>query len=242
MEQKNNSLRFMAISGWALSLILICTFIANGAWVTPTANPPSENLSAPINVGSSNQTKLGALSLNGAFTAGGTATFTPSADGASTFKVTNHGGTSMININSLTGALTVQGSTSGPALSLDSDSGSLGALNLVDNVFSITGTGAKLGIGTTPTTDNLEITGSANASGQIKSSTGFCIGASCITEWPAGGSSVPASTIVLSEFQSNAGLETAGFTPKTSGGLPLYINAQTQEYGPTTPFYLFEKL
>lgn len=247
MEQKNNSLRFMAITGWALSLILICAFIAQGAWVTPTANPPSENLSAPINVGSSNQTKLGALSLNGAFTSASTAlfqgntTFTPSADGTSIFKITNHAGTSMFNINSQAGSLSLQGSASGPALSLDDNSGSFGALDIASNVLSLTGVGAKLGIGVTPTTDNLEIIGSTNASGQVKSDTGFCIGASCITSWPEGGSSIPATTVVLSEFQSNANLQAAGFVPKTSLGMPLYINAQTQEYGPTTPFYLFEK-
>jgi len=43
-------------------------------------------------------------------------------------------------------------------------------------------TGYKLGIGANPSADNLEVNGTAHASGNIKSTTGFCIGASCITE------------------------------------------------------------
>jgi hypothetical protein len=47
--------------------------------------------------------------------------------------------------------------------------------------FGIT-PGNKFGIGIAPTTDNLEVAGSVSSTGNISSGTGFCIGASCITE------------------------------------------------------------
>lgn len=81
MEQKIHSYKFMAISGWALALVVICISIANGAWSPATANPTGGNPEAPINASSNAQTKLGGLTLNGAFNAatsslfGGTATF-----------------------------------------------------------------------------------------------------------------------------------------------------------------------
>jgi hypothetical protein len=41
--------------------------------------------------------------------------------------------------------------------------------------------GFKMGIGIVPTDDNLEVAGSMKATGQVKSDTGYCIGASCIS-------------------------------------------------------------
>ncbi len=44
---------------------------AAGDWTAPTANPPGNNVDAPINVGSSAQVKIGALTVGGAVINGG---------------------------------------------------------------------------------------------------------------------------------------------------------------------------
>ncbi len=224
MEQKNHRLHFMAISGWALALVLLCVSIANGTWQSATANPPGDNLSAPINVGSSAQTKSGAFTLNGTFSAtsnslfGGTATFTPSVDSTSTFKVTNAAGDSMININSTAGTSTI------------------GPLNLTGVVGSLLGTGAKLNVGNSNSTYNLDVTGTARATDNIRSDAGFCIATDCITSWPSGGTpdgNVPLNGIILGENPSDASIIAGGYTYNpadtvlTSGMNTLYIYTKT---------------
>jgi hypothetical protein len=44
---------------------------AAGDWKAPTANPPGDNVDAPINVGPANQIKIGALTMGGAVINGG---------------------------------------------------------------------------------------------------------------------------------------------------------------------------
>ncbi len=208
MEQKNRSIFFLAISGWVLVLILMFSFISKGAWVAPTANPVAGDtgIAAPINISNSAQTKAGNLTLQG------NVLLSPTANNASSFKITNASSATMLNIDSSTGAITLQGSAEGPALSLNSSSGSLGAVNVSGVLASIIGENAKLGIGAAPITDNLEVTGTAKTTGNITSNTGFCIGLDCITSWPTGGSGVPASGIVLSLSQNNAALIAGGFS------------------------------
>ena len=249
MEHKNNSLRFMAISGWALSLILVCIFIANGAWVTPTANPPGENISAPVNVGSSNQIKAGSLTLNGDFTASadslfrGNTTFTPIVNNANQFTITDAIGNNLLKIDSTNNVTYLNGGTA--SISLNNTGADIGGLSIGANSMNFgAGPGYSLGIGMIPVSDNLAVDGSVQSTGQIKSDSGFCIGASCINTWPIGGGGgyeIPRTTIVLSEFQWNMDLEIAGFMPRTYLGMPLYVNAEIYDYGPKVPFYLFEK-
>lgn len=248
MEQKNNSLRFMAISGWALSLILVCTFIARGAWVTPTANPPGENISAPLNVGSSNQTKQGSLTLSGPFTAAtttlfqGTTTFTPTANNVNQFKVTNATGTELFKIDSVNSTTALTGG--GTSLSLGASGASLGALTIGSTSMNFgLAPGFKLGIGKAATSDNLEVAGTINSTGNIKSTTGFCIGVSCITEWPTGGSGsgVPSSGIILSQDQTNPLIEMQGYTLMNLMGVPYTVTATAGGMGGTLPLYLFQK-
>jgi len=233
MKQNNNPFRFAAISIWAVALILVCGFIANGAWVTPTANPPAENLSAPLNVGTSNQTKQGSLTISDALTVAssslfqGTATFTPTANSENQFKITNAAETELFKIDST------------------NNTASLKDLSISANTMNFgTTTDFKLGIGQVPTTNNLEVNGTASSTGNITSSTGFCIGASCITEWPSGegggGESIPQSGIVLSQTDTNASLEAGGFALKRASGMPFVIMVDNAFLGPT-PFYLFEK-
>ncbi len=54
------------VLGLVVTGLLSYQFISAQTWTNPPANPPSSNASAPINVGSSNQTKSGGLTINGA--------------------------------------------------------------------------------------------------------------------------------------------------------------------------------
>ena len=239
MEQKNHGLRFMAISGWALALILICASIANGTWQSATANPPGDNLSARINVGSSTQTKSGALTLNNALTVSGaslfqsTATFTPTANNANQFKITNAAGNDLFKIDTTNNITSISGGGTGIGLT---DSGAaIGALTVGSNdmIFGSV-SGYKLGIGllSNELTDNLTVSGTSKATSYVKSDTGFCIGASCITTWPTSGESgspVPSTGMVLSSINSNPQILTAGYTqfeqmPGMPYTVPYYLN------------------
>lgn len=55
----NKSNLISLVAGAILGSVLIA-----GAWTDAPANPPADNVAAPINVGSDNQTKLGSLILN----------------------------------------------------------------------------------------------------------------------------------------------------------------------------------
>lgn len=48
----------------AIPVLLLAGFVVAGAWTDAPANPPANNVAAPINVGTDNQTKLGSLILN----------------------------------------------------------------------------------------------------------------------------------------------------------------------------------
>ncbi|MDD3156085.1 MAG: hypothetical protein PHP14_01330 [Candidatus Pacebacteria bacterium] len=95
----------------------------------------------------------------------GTATFTPTANSENQFKITNAAETELFKIDST------------------NNTASLKDLSISANTMNFgTTTDFKLGIGQVPTTNNLEVNGTASSTGNITSSTGFCIGASCITE------------------------------------------------------------
>lgn len=228
MEQKNRPIHFLAISGWALAIILMFALVSKGAWVEPTASPTGGDgsIAAPINISSSPQTKAGNLTLQG------NVLLTPLANNASSFKITNAAGTSMFNIDSSTGAVALQGHASGPSLSLNSTSGTMGPISVSGVLASIVGTGAKLGVGAAPVTDTLEVAGTAKATGNISSDTGFCIGASCITTWPEGGAGVPATGIVLSATPTNPLLIAGGFAE---------IPGATITDSLMNPYYLYVK-
>jgi hypothetical protein len=48
----------------AIPVLLLAGFVVAGAWTDAPANPPANNVAAPLNVGTDNQTKLGSLILN----------------------------------------------------------------------------------------------------------------------------------------------------------------------------------
>ena len=63
-----HSIKFLGLTlGIALSIFAIS--LAVYAWTAPTAAPPDGNVPAPINVGTTTQTKAGALGVGGVFTA-----------------------------------------------------------------------------------------------------------------------------------------------------------------------------
>lgn len=236
----NKKYFFPAITGWALLVVFALFIITKGAWNPATANPPGSNALAPVNVGASNQTKSGALTVSGAFVASNTATFqspvtvTPLADSETLFKITNATGTEFFKINSVNNTSTL--SAGGTSLSLGATGASLNGLNVASSTmtFGIT-PGNKFGIGIAPTSDNLEIAGSVKSSGNIASTTGFCIGASCITEWPTGGSGdgVPATGMILSSISNNAALIAEGYTQWVHPMGPAYQVMATNPMGNT---------
>jgi len=56
---------YVATASFILLLLMICNYIFG--WTTPTQAPPNANLSAPLNVSATNQSKIGALTI-GSFT------------------------------------------------------------------------------------------------------------------------------------------------------------------------------
>jgi hypothetical protein len=112
--------------GIALSIFLISFVVfAVGEWTGPSATPPSENVSAPINTGSETQLKTGALGIGGVLETntlkitGGTPgvgkVLTSDADGLASW--TNNITTTEIT----TGTLKVTGGTPGVGKVLVSD-------------------------------------------------------------------------------------------------------------------------
>ncbi len=249
---KNKNYLIPAIAGWTILAVFAFVFISKGTWQVPTDHPPAGNLSAPLNIGSSNQTKAGNLSLSGAFNVASSATFqssvtlTPLVDSESLFKITNATGTEFFKVNSTNNTSTL--SAGGTSLALSSAGATLGDLNIAGTTMSFgIAPGYKLGIGIIPTADNLEIAGSAKATGQVKSDTGFCIGVNCITEWPSGeggggggeGESVPVSGMILSTVAFNNTIMSAGYTMLDFAGMPVTI--QGSGGGMPMSFYVYEK-
>lgn len=60
---KKNIYFYTNLFAWGLVLVLIGNYVFG--WTTPTGNPPTSNLSAPINVSSTAQTKTGSLTVEG---------------------------------------------------------------------------------------------------------------------------------------------------------------------------------
>jgi len=52
---------YVATASFILLLLMVCNYIFG--WTTPTQPPPNANLSAPLNVSATNQSKIGALSI-----------------------------------------------------------------------------------------------------------------------------------------------------------------------------------
>ena len=67
MKQKNLYF-YTNLLAWGLVLLLIGNYVFG--WTTPSGDPPGSNLPAPINVGSTEQTKAGNLIIGGSLTTG----------------------------------------------------------------------------------------------------------------------------------------------------------------------------
>jgi hypothetical protein len=122
------------------------------------------------------------LTVSGASLFQSTATFTPTANNANQFKITNAAGNDLFKIDTTNNITSISGGGTGIGLT---DSGAaIGALTVGSNdmIFGSV-SGYKLGIGllSNELTDNLTVSGTSKATSYVKSDTGFCIGASCIT-------------------------------------------------------------
>ena len=232
MEQKNHSLSVLAISGWTLVLVMMFAYITHG-WTAPTANPTASNVPPPINTGSAAQTKTGAFTLGGVLDVNNTVSINPTSDGTSIFSVTDASNATMLNVNSTADQITLQGAAAGPALTLGSTA-ALGPLTISGVNSYFTGTGAKVGIGGVPTTNELEVTGNISATDTITATNQMCLGVSCISTWPTGGEGggVPSTGIVLSIIDNNTTIINAGFT-QISGAI-ITDNM-------FTPYFLYTK-
>lgn len=231
MEQKNHSLSILAVSGWTLALVMMFAYITHG-WTAPTATPPGSNISAPINAGAAAQTKTGAFTLGGALDVNNTVSVNPTSDGTSIFSVTDASNATMLNVNSTADQITLQGAAAGPALTLGSTA-ALGPLTISGVNSYFTGSGAKVGIGGVPTTNELEVTGSISATNTISATQQMCLASSCIATWPSSeGGGVPSTGIILSTIDNNPTLITNGFTQ--TPGVVITDNAMT-------PYFIYTK-
>lgn len=76
-------------------LTVLCTTQIISAWTGPTSTPPNANADAPLNIGSTSQTKLGALGAYGLFLTGTSPQYInfSSTLGSTGFGLRNNGGT-----------------------------------------------------------------------------------------------------------------------------------------------------
>gem|GEM_PF-4110934 len=166
------------------------------AWTAPASNPPAGNVSAPLNVSSSSQEKLGALTTgsivnNGTSLFKGVFTLTPIANSVSSFNITNASGTSIFKIDSsnsrvginvvtpssafdISGGINATGTIAGNALS--ATAGITGASCTVGTLAGTAGTLSFTGNIQSPTGGNISTSGA----GKITAPS-FCIDTSCIT-------------------------------------------------------------
>lgn len=132
------------------------------AWTEPTLTAPNGNLGAPINTGSSTQTKTGALYVNGGIV-------TPSIwDTDNTGYYINPFGSSQVSSIYANGGFFAQGSA---GLSFFDHNG---GWNMIDNTWI-----RATGVG------NIYAPGELQAT-NIRANSTLCLGTDCRTAWPAG--------------------------------------------------------
>ncbi|KPJ71253.1 hypothetical protein AMJ50_02740 [Parcubacteria bacterium DG_74_3] len=90
LQGPNRANKTIALVVGVLATVFLISFIVR-AWTEPSVAPPGGNISAPINIGSTAQTKSGNLTVQGQFNAGGLTvgdSFTASI-GCADFKIGN---------------------------------------------------------------------------------------------------------------------------------------------------------
>ena len=197
---KNN---YVAVIGWVLFFGCCFAYMTFGAWTIPTADPPAGNIDPPIKASSEAQTKSGSLTLTGGLVSSGlslfqnTVNFKSSTNSATFLEILDASNNTVFladTVNNRVGINTYE-----PASALDV-------------------------VGNTGVTGNVSVTGNviSTGSGSIISNE-FCIGASCITEWPTGGGSEPYSPpILFADTVNNASLLGAGYVANPMKMIPYY--------------------
>ena len=180
--------------------VLLFSVQAVYAWTGPSGTAPNNNVSAPINVGSTDQIKNAAIGVNGL------AVFGNSLLQAASYL--NWGATSGTNgygIRESGGALEFKNSGGSwqtlQAIVSGLLGGGAGSWTLSGNNLYNTNTG-NVGIGNTGSAYKLDVSGSANA-------TSLCIAGDCKSAWPASpaGSYLP---LAGGTMVSNAVIDGAG--------------------------------
>ena len=140
--------------------VLIMSFAisyAFSAWTEPSASPPDGNVSAPVNVSDTGQTKTGAMTVQGDFTA------PIFYDTVSTYYVNPSGS------SNLSGNLTIGGYASSSQLCIGTDCktswAGMGNWTLSGSDLYPTETSYNVGIGTTTPSAKLDVVGDFEVSG-----------------------------------------------------------------------------
>jgi len=228
--KKEKKYFIIALSGWLVVGLLTMGYVIK-AWSGATANPPASNTAAPINSGSAAQEKSGAFTTasiinNGTALFKGISTYTPTANNANFFNITNAAGTKIFTIDTTNSRVGVN--VASPTVAFDitggvTASGAISGNSLVGGACTVTSIGGPAGSFTwggnmTSATGNIEATG-----GYVKAHE-MCIGASCITAWPTAGSSVPETAMVLSDTPNNTTIIAGGYLEQVGWGIPYTIN------------------
>ena len=230
--------RSISFTSLIVALVAIPS-LALAQWTAAPSNPPSSNATAPLNVGSSAQSKVAGLLLNtGGATNGlivqygrvGIDTTAPSypldVSGYANASGYCIGGASCITSWPSGGSGTITGVTAGTDLSGGGTSGTV-TLNDTSTLNSVTSRGSSTSnsISTGPITASYITTtsGGVNANSYTVTAGKFCLGASCITSWPSGSSATPTLDQVLAAGGTSS-------RPATVGNL----NAAVTSLGATT--------
>ena len=182
---------FFTFSLFAFAILLLGT--AAYSWTAPTGTAPNSNVEAPVNTGSTSQTKSGPLGVGGFLNTGstqlnGNVGVGTAPDG--TWKLTAQNGTYGIYATATAGQAIRGYATTGYA-------GYFVTGGTGGGVYSQNGSGYYTYLDYPNSSWGVYTNGNTYAGGYVRGDGGFCIGGSCITSWSqVGGGGVSAVATV----------------------------------------------